>query len=58
MEEDKVILNNAKASGLGENERNCIKLRLGEKEVLHEIIKFCNSCLKLFDYQINVKIFF
>jgi hypothetical protein len=54
MEEDKVILTNAKATGLGENERNCVKLRMGEKEVLHELIKFSNSCQKLFEYSPNV----
>lgn len=57
MEEDKVILTNAKATGLGENERNCVKLRMGEKEVLHELIKFSNSCQKLFNYHSNVRNF-
>lgn len=50
MEEDKVLLTNAKATGMGENERNCIKLRMGEKEVLYEIIDFSEACIKLFEY--------
>jgi hypothetical protein len=58
MEDDKVILTNAKATGLGENERNCVKLRMGEKEVLHEIIKFSNASLKLFDYHSRVRSLF
>jgi hypothetical protein len=54
LEEDKVLLSNAKVSGLGENERNCIKLRMGEKEVLKEIIDFTQDVFKLFDYSKNV----
>ena len=52
LEEDKYILQ--KEENLGENETNCIKLRMGEKEVLKEVIILAESCLKLFDRSLKV----
>ena len=39
----------------GENQLNCIKLRIGEKEVLHEVIRFAEQSQKLFTYHPNVR---
>lgn len=39
----------------GENEQNCIKLRIGEKEVIQEVIRFVDLIEKLFVYHPNVR---
>lgn len=56
FEEDMEILE-TKESELSYNASNCIKLRAGEKEVLREIIKFCQSVKKLINFTPQVTFF-
>lgn len=56
LEQDKNILEVNKE--LSFNTENCIKLRIGEKEVLKEIINFSKSVVKIMNYSPQVLNFF
>ena len=48
IEQDKNLLETN--ATLTYNQKNCIMLRIGEKEVLNEITKFCDGIEKVMDY--------
>jgi len=50
LEKDLELL---KTNTLTTNQRNCVLLRSGEKEILHELIKFSEICLPLLDMSLK-----